>query len=311
MSSIDKAKEAVDKAKEKAFSIFSSVASAVKKAAKPEAPISIGDRRVLLKDKLGEGGYAYVYTCEDCETGEMYALKRMLGQDEDSKQLAEKEITVMKSIGHEKNIVRLNAAGKRPGANGATEYFILMELCTGGSLIDFIKRQNNVRLPEFKIADIFAQVCTAVSVLHHQSPPIAHRDLKVENLLLSRDGDWKLCDFGSCTTRAQVYSTQEEIIPEEERIQKYTTPMYRAPEMADLYSRQLVNEKVDIWALGCILYTLAFYTHPFQEGSNLQIMSGQYDMPEDHPYSNYLLALIKRLLTVVPAKRPTLTKYAK
>jgi AP2-associated kinase len=50
---------------------------------------------------------------------------------------------------------------------------------------------------------------------------------------------------------------------------------HRSPEMADLYKRELVNEKVDIWALGCILFTCAFFYHPFQEGGNLQIISGK------------------------------------
>ena len=66
----------------------------------------------------------------------------------------------------------------------------------------------------------------------------------------------------------------------------------------------VISEKVDIWALGCLLYTLAFFTQPFQEGGNLQILSGSYDVPENHSFSKYVTALIKRLLTVDPTVRP-------
>ena len=78
---------------------------------------------------------------------------------------------------------------------------------------------------------------------------------------------------------------------EEERVQKYTTAMYRAPEMADLYSKQLVNEKVDIWALGCILYTIAFFTHPFQDSGNLAIINGKYRLPDGNVFSFFAFTL--------------------
>lgn len=148
------------------------------------------------------------------------------------------------------------------------------------------------------------QICRGVQHMHTQSPPIAHRDIKIENVLIDARGTLKLCDFGSATTRAKVYQTSKEIVEEEELIGKYSTAMYRAPEMSDLYRRVLVNEKVDIWALGATLFTMAFFTQPFQDGGNLQILSGSYDVPEGHGFSNYLTALIRRLLTVDPIKRP-------
>jgi len=112
---------------------------------------------------------------------------------------------------------------------------------------------------EKKICSIFKQVCLALQALHSQNPPIAHRDIKIENVLIGTDKKFKLCDFGSCTTKHATYESREEIAAEEENIQKTSTAMYRAPEMADLYRRQRISEKVDIWALGCFLYTLTFF----------------------------------------------------
>ncbi|KAF8396066.1 hypothetical protein HHK36_017678 [Tetracentron sinense] len=73
------------------------------------------------------------------------------------------------------------------------------------------------------------------------------RDLKAENLLLGPDGMWKLCDFGSTSTNHKHFERPEEMGIEEDNIRKHTTPAYRAPEMWDLFRRELISEKVDIW----------------------------------------------------------------
>ena len=72
---------------------------------------------------------------------------------------------------------------------------------------------------------------------------------------------FKLCDFGSCTVktvdcRKQLNRQQRNIV--ETEISKNTTLAYRAPEMVDLYQGKLINEKVDVWSLGCLLYKLCF-----------------------------------------------------
>lgn len=56
--------------------------------------------------------------------------------------------------------------------------------------------------------------------------------------------------------------------------------MYRPPEMSDKYKNYVVNEKADIWMFGCIMYTLCFYRHPFQECSKLAIVNAHYMMIE-------------------------------
>jgi len=73
------------------------------------------------------------------------------------------------------------------------------------------------------------------------------RNLKAENVLLGADGAWKLCDFGSVSTNHKCFDKPEEMGIEEDNIRKHTTPSYRAPEMWDLYRREVISEKVDIW----------------------------------------------------------------
>lgn len=101
-----------------------------------------------------------------------------------------------------------------------------------------------------QVIQIFHQICQAVQHMHEQEPPIIHRDLKVENCLLTATGFIQLCDFGSATTK--VYLPDESWTVKkrdyvEDEMTKVTTPMYRAPEMLDTYSNYPINEQVDIW----------------------------------------------------------------
>lgn len=70
---------------------------------------------------------------------------------------------------------------------------------TGGSLIEILQSRTTPFDKE-TVTKIFYQVCKAVAHMHSQVPPIIHRDLKIENLLISGESSIKLCDFGSATT---------------------------------------------------------------------------------------------------------------
>lgn len=106
--------------------------------------------------------------------------------------------------------------------------------------------------------------------------------VKLENFLVSSDYGIKLCDFGSATKTVyepdNSWSANKRNLIEDE-IAKQTTPMYRAPEMLDLYSNYRIDEHVDIWALGCVLYLLCYKKHPFEDGAKLRIINGKYQIP--------------------------------
>ena len=72
---------------------------------------------------------------------------------------------------------------------------------------------------------------------------------------------------------------------------RYTSLAYRAPEMVDLYKNLEISTKADVWALGCLLYTLCFLKLPFKD-SLLAIQSGEYSVPDDSIYSENLRKLI-------------------
>lgn len=151
-----------------------------------------------------------------------------------------------------------------------------------------------------EVLKIFCDICQAVSRLHHCQTPIIHRDLKVENILRSDEGNYVLCDFGSATAKV-LDPNKMGITSVEEEIKKYTTLSYRSPEMIDLYSGKPLTSKLDIWALGCLLYKLCFFTLPFGE-STLAITSGKFTFPTNSKYSDNLHKLIRKSLQYIRQK---------
>jgi serine/threonine protein kinase len=163
-------------------------------------------------------------------------------------------------------------------------------------MINELKQANKrFDLPSLIIA--FGQICNAVSYLHAQRPPIVHRDLKPVNFLI-KNGAYKLGDFGSAVIGHVDLKTPEARQAAEEVVQKTTTQMFRSPEMVDLFMAKRLTQSTDIWALGCCLYSLAFFQNCFEEGSNLAILSSNYKIPEDNPYGEGIAELIRRMLTV-------------
>ncbi|MEQ2160818.1 hypothetical protein GOODEAATRI_003297, partial [Goodea atripinnis] len=200
---------------------------------------------------------------------------------------------------------------KEESDTGQAEFLILTELCKG-QLVDFIKRvEQRAPMSCDTVLKIFYQACRAVQHMHKQKPPVIHRDLKIENLLISNQGTIKLCDFGSSTTVSHYpdysWSAQKRSMVEDE-ITRNTTPAYRTPEMIDLYSNFPINEKQDIWALGCILYLLCFKQHPFEDGAKLQIVNGKYSIPQNDVKYTVFHDLIRSMLKVNPDERLSITE---
>jgi len=81
-----------------------------------------------------------------------------------------------------------------------------MDLCTGGTLYNIMERFETQKLSYKQLLQMFFHISRAVLHMHSQKTPIAHRDLKLENVLLHRgSGMFKLCDFGSVTTVAKAF----------------------------------------------------------------------------------------------------------
>ncbi|XP_059130942.1 cyclin-G-associated kinase isoform X5 [Peromyscus eremicus] len=97
----------------------------------------------------------------------------------------------------------------------------------------------------------------------------------------------------------------------EEEITRNTTPMYRTPEIVDLYSNFPIGEKQDIWALGCILYLLCFRQHPFEDGAKLRIVNGKYSIPVNDTRYTVFHDLIRAMLKVNPEERLSIAEVVR
>ena len=87
--------------------------------------------------------------------------------------------------------------------------------------------------------------------------------------------------------------------------------MYRPPEMCDLYSEFEVSLKVDVWMLGCVIFTLCYYFHPFVDSSKIGIINACFKIPSDSKFGEKLNDLIRHLITPNPKFRPNIDEVLK
>jgi len=269
--------------------------------------IDVGNVKITVRNAIAQGGFSCVYlACDTVHPSKSYALKHIICNDSESLDLVMKEIQVMNLLKGHPNVVTL-VAHDVFDMGRTKEALLVMEFCEK-SLVSAMESRGSGYYEEKKALLIFRDVCNAVFAMHGQSTPIAHRDLKAENILLGFDGAWKICDFGSTSTNHKCFSKPEEMGIEEDIIRKHTTPAYRAPEMWDLYRREVISEKVDIWALGCLLYRICYFKSAFDGESKLQILNGNYRIPEQPKYSTAVTGLIKDMLEASPNSRPDITQ---
>ena len=264
--------------------------------------ISIHEKQYYLDALLAEGGYALIYKIQSVSEDKLFALKKINIQSSSHKKQIKREIKIWKELSKFGNIVELIDFEFTE-----KNVFIVMELCEEGTLLDFINNHEG-NISEVEALLIFNQILLGVNAMHSQNPPIAHRDLKIENILKKKKS-YKLCDFGSASDEIFDPTTSDEFIKEANfsNFEKHSTLYYRPPEMCDRYSEYVVSEKVDVWSLGCVLYTIAFKEQPFFNAQKLEIINGNYNFPKDEQklYSEKFLDLIRVMLTPNPNNRPS------
>ncbi|KAK0520705.1 Ark- serine/threonine protein kinase [Tilletia horrida] len=316
----------------------------------PGTLVRVGAYTCTIKRYLSQGGFAHVYLVSvpspipmpsPAKPTTLLVLKRMAVPDKEALVIVRNEVETHKQLRSHPYIAHFleasastipSPAGSPAGAPvGGYEIFILMEYCPGGGLIDLMNARLRNRLRESEILHIFSQVCEGVAHMHHQNPPILHRDLKVENILLvppptangppstlascanhAESISFKLCDFGSAVSikSRSPPANMDAARALEADLNRHTTLQYRAPEMVDVYRRPpiAIGEPADVWALGVLLYKLCYYTTPFEEngGGPLAILNVRYRFPPQPSYSESLKAIIKSILVERPESRPTI-----
>jgi AP2-associated kinase len=262
--------------------------------------IQVGSHKIIIERYLSEGGFAHVYLVKlvsaSADTSGVAVLKRVAVPDRDALTNMRTEVETMKKLKGHRFIVTYIDSHASQLKGGGYEVFLLMEYCSGGGLIDFMNTRLQNRLTEAEALKIFSDVAEGVACMHYLKPPLLHRDLKVENILISSSSSgairYKLCDFGSAAPPRPAPRTVVECRLIEDDVQKHTTLQYRSPEMVDVYRKQSIDEKSDIWALGVLLYKLCYYTTPFEEQGQLAILNASFKFPSYPVFSDKIKMLI-------------------
>ncbi|CAA17045.1 Ark1/Prk1 family protein kinase Ppk30 [Schizosaccharomyces pombe] len=273
--------------------------------------IQVGSHSVIIQRYLSEGGFSHVYLAL-LENEKPFVLKRIYVPDKTALQLVHGEIETMKRLkGHRHIVNYIDSSALYSKSENRYEVYLLMEFCAGGGLIDFMNTRLQHRLTEGEILKILADVCDAVAAMHYLDPPLIHRDLKIENVLLVAPNSYKLCDFGSACEPLAPATTPDTIMFLEQNIAAYTTPQYRAPEMIDINRRQGIDEKSDIWAIGVLAYKLCYYTTPFEQVGNSAILKASFSFPPFPRYSDRMKRFIATCLQEQPSHRPNIYQTLK
>ncbi|XP_009292956.1 serine/threonine-protein kinase Nek1 isoform X9 [Danio rerio] len=249
------------------------------------------DKYERLK-KIGEGSFGKAILVKSRTDGRQYVIKeigisRMSNKE---RQESRKEVAVLANMSHP-NIVQYKESFEESGC-----LYIVMDYCEGGDLFKKINNQRGSLFPEEQILDWFVQICLALKHVHDRK--ILHRDIKSQNIFLTKDGTVQLGDFGIARVLNSTVELARTCIG---------TPYYLSPEICE---NKPYNNKSDIWALGCVLYEMCTLKHAFEAGNMknlvLKIIRGSYPPVSIH-YSPDLRSLLAQLFKRNPRERPSVS----
>ncbi|XP_016153459.1 PREDICTED: serine/threonine-protein kinase Nek1 isoform X6 [Ficedula albicollis] len=240
--------------------------------------------------KIGEGSFGKAILVKAKEDGQQYVIKEINISKMSNKEREEsrREVAVLANMKHP-NIVLYRESFEENGC-----LYIVMDYCEGGDLFKKINAQKGILFSEDQILDWFVQICLALKHIHDRK--ILHRDIKSQNIFLTKDGTIQLGDFGI----ARVLNSTAELART-----CIGTPYYLSPEICQ---NKPYNNKSDIWALGCVLYEMCTLKHAFEAGNMknlvLKIISGPFPPVSMH-YSYDLRNLLSQLFKRNPRNRPS------
>uniref|UniRef100_A0A9J7YVC8 non-specific serine/threonine protein kinase n=1 Tax=Cyprinus carpio carpio TaxID=630221 RepID=A0A9J7YVC8_CYPCA len=249
------------------------------------------DKYERLK-KIGEGSFGKAILVKSRTDSRQYVIKeigisRMSNKE---RQESRKEVAVLANMSHP-NIVQYKESFEESGC-----LYIVMAYCEGGDLFKKINNQRGTLFTEEQILDWFVQICLALKHVHDRK--ILHRDIKSQNIFLTKDGTIQLGDFGIARVLNSTVELARTCIG---------TPYYLSPEICE---NKPYNNKSDIWALGCVLYEMCTLKHAFEAGNMknlvLKIIRGSYPPVSVH-YSQDLRSLLAQLFKRNPRERPSVS----
>ena len=247
--------------------------------------------KYIIKDKMGSGGFAVVYSGEEMPGRTPVAIKCITQQrvsDPKVKRKLVSEVEIHKSL-HHKNIVRFYGVFQ-----DENYVYLVLELCQHGTVLEMLKKHNP--FSEEQTSKICFQLVCALVYLHEHR--VIHRDLKLQNLLLDENDVMKLADFG---LSAHLESDDEK------KMTICGTPSYLSPEVV-VGGKKGHTYSVDIWATGVCAFLMLTGKQPFQSSDKKitykKISHVNYVWPERPHLSEEAHDFVDRALQKDPESRP-------
>ncbi|CAK66434.1 unnamed protein product (macronuclear) [Paramecium tetraurelia] len=242
--------------------------------------------------RIGQGAYASVRVAIQIETDTKVAIKiyeKTKIKDLQRRKGVRREIEILEKLDHPNIVKILDTVESNNHVN------IILEYVSGSSLHHLVRKQPERRLEEDIAKGIFKQILDAIQYCHSKN--IAHRDIKLENILLEGLTP-KLIDFGFSTS-----------FPIDKKVKMFCgTPSYMAPEIVT--RQEYRGDKSDVWALGVVLFSMLQGVFPFKGDTDQElytrIQSGEFIII--HDISKEAIALLYGMLTIDPDERPTVVE---
>ena len=241
-----------------------------------------------IKEIIGEGMFGKVKLAIHLITNEKVAIKifdKGKIKSNKEKQYIEREISILKKLNHY-NIIKLYNI-----IEDENYIYLIQEYISDKELLNFI--QTSEDLSEKDICRLYQQIISGIEYCHEMG--IAHRDLKLQNILLNYKKDIKIIDFGLSNNYDK---DMDELLHS-----SCGSPIYAAPEMIKGIEYRGLN--TDIWSSGIILYLMLCKCFPFNDKNNSKlyqkILAGKFNIPNN--LSNDAKDIIIKLLKVNPQER--------
>lgn len=256
---------------------------------------NIIDGRYLLIRRIGAGSFGEVWVARDNETELEVALKIYLSMDAQGLNDFKKEFQLSFDLNHT-NLLHSNYLGTTAEDSRA---YLVMPLCPDGSSTKYIGNIDEPTLWRF-----IKDVASGLAYLHDQHPPLIHQDIKPDNILISRNGDFLITDFG---ISKQLRNTLRRSV---DSANVSGSLPYMGPER---FSKQNMPIKAsDIWSLGATIYELATGNLPFcAMGGGMQ--KNGAEIPDLEDFSPEMDMVMRSCLALETWDRPTafqLEEYA-
>ncbi len=253
-------------------------------------------RRFEIIEEIGQGGMGTVYKAYDNKIREVVALKLLKPEIASDLEVIERfrnEIKLARQVSH-RHVCRMYDLGEE-----WLSIYISMEYVAGEDLKSFIRRSGH--LTEAKAVGLAKQIAEGLAEAHRIG--VVHRDLKPQNVMIDKDGNAKIMDFGIARSLHTKGVTGTGVI--------IGTPEYMAPEQAE---GRNIDHRVDIYALGAILFEMVTGRVPFEGTTPLSIVLKHRSEPPADPQtinaqispglSRAILKCLKNRRRTVSSPRP-------